>query len=390
MERLWNSNYVKIWCGNFMLNFSFMILTPLLPIYLSEAFGANKDQIGLVLSGYSLTALLIRPFSGFFVDSFPRKLILLICYSTFAILFGGYIVAGSLLLFAIVRTLHGAPMGATTVSSSTVAIDVLPASRRAEGIGYYGISNNLSTAIAPAIGLAIYSLTGNFQYIFILALVVALIGFFINSTLHLSKRELVTNHDPISLDRFVLVKGVGVGLNMLCFAMSYGVVSTYLAIYGKETLGITLGSGLFFVLLSAGLVSSRLMGARGLRKGKLVEAATQGIIISTLGFLLFASVHNPIGYYGAALVIGYGNGHMFPSFQTMFINLAPHTQRGTANSTMFISWDLGMGLGIVVGGLVVEHLGYFTAFWMACLISALGVAMFFLYTRRHFLRNKLR
>ncbi len=373
-----------------MLNFSFMILTPLLPIYLSEAFGANKDQIGLVLSGYSLTALLIRPFSGFFVDSFPRKLILLICYSTFAILFGGYIVAGSLLLFAIVRTLHGAPMGATTVSSSTVAIDVLPASRRAEGIGYYGISNNLSTAIAPAIGLAIYSLTGNFQYIFILALVVALIGFFINSTLHLSKRELVTNHDPISLDRFVLVKGIGVGLNMLCFAMSYGVVSTYLAIYGKETLGITLGSGLFFVLLSAGLVSSRLMGARGLRKGKLVEAATQGIIISTLGFLLFASVHNPIGYYGAALVIGYGNGHMFPSFQTMFINLAPHTQRGTANSTMFISWDLGMGLGIVVGGLVVEHLGYFTAFWMACLISALGVAMFFLYTRRHFLRNKLR
>ncbi len=390
MERLWNSNYVKIWCGNFMLNFSFMILTPLLPIYLSEAFGANKDQIGLVLSGYSLTALLIRPFSGFFVDSFPRKLILLICYSTFAILFGGYIVAGSLLLFAIVRTLHGAPMGATTVSSSTVAIDVLPASRRAEGIGYYGISNNLSTAIAPAIGLAIYSLTGNFQYIFILALVVALIGFFINSTLHLSKRELVTNHDPISLDRFVLVKGIGVGLNMLCFAMAYGVVSTYLAIYGKETLGITLGSGLFFVLLSAGLVSSRLTGARGLRKGKLVEAATQGIIISTLGFLLFASVHSPIGYYGAALVIGYGNGHMFPSFQTMFINLAPHTQRGTANSTMFISWDLGMGLGIVVGGLVVEHLGYFTAFWMACAISALGVATFFLYTRRHFLRNKLR
>ena len=70
MEKLWNNNYRKAWCANFMMYFSFMILTPLLPLYLSEEFGANKDQIGLVLSGYALTALLIRPFSGFFVDSF--------------------------------------------------------------------------------------------------------------------------------------------------------------------------------------------------------------------------------------------------------------------------------------------------------------------------------
>ena len=67
-----------------MLNFSFMVLTPLLPLYLSEEFGANKDQIGMVLSGYALTALLIRPFSGFIVDSFPRKAVLLLCYFIFS------------------------------------------------------------------------------------------------------------------------------------------------------------------------------------------------------------------------------------------------------------------------------------------------------------------
>ncbi|MCD8292672.1 MAG: MFS transporter, partial [Prevotellaceae bacterium] len=60
MERLWNNNYIKTWSANFMLNFSFMILSPLLPIYLSEHFGANKDQIGMVLSGYAITALIIR------------------------------------------------------------------------------------------------------------------------------------------------------------------------------------------------------------------------------------------------------------------------------------------------------------------------------------------
>ena len=100
-----------------MLYFSFMVLTPLLPLYLSEAFGADKDTIGLVLSGYAVTALLIRPFSGYFVDSFPRKTVLLLFYGLFALLFGGYLVAGSLLLFGVVRTLHGAPMGAATVTA---------------------------------------------------------------------------------------------------------------------------------------------------------------------------------------------------------------------------------------------------------------------------------
>ena len=57
--------------ANFALFFAFYVLTPLLPLYLKEHFGATKDVIGLVLSGYTLTALLFRPFSGFLVDSFP-------------------------------------------------------------------------------------------------------------------------------------------------------------------------------------------------------------------------------------------------------------------------------------------------------------------------------
>ena len=94
---LWNSNYLKAWSANFMLYFSFMLITPLFPLYLSEVFGATKEVTGMVLSGYALTALLIRPFSGFLVDSFPRKLVLLVGYGLFALLFGGYLVAGSLL-----------------------------------------------------------------------------------------------------------------------------------------------------------------------------------------------------------------------------------------------------------------------------------------------------
>ena len=142
MERLWNRNYCKVMVANFSLFFAFYVLTPLLPLYLSEHFGATKDVIGLVLSGYTVTALLFRPFSGYVVDSFPRKKVLMLCFGTFSIFFAGYLAASTLLLFMVVRTLHGGPFGALTVANSTVAIDVLPSSRRTEGIGYYGLSNN--------------------------------------------------------------------------------------------------------------------------------------------------------------------------------------------------------------------------------------------------------
>lgn len=133
-------------------------------------------MIGIVLSGYTLTALAVRPFSGFVVDTFPRKKVLLICYFAFALLFAGYFITGSLVLFAAIRTLHGGPFGATTVASSTMAVDVLHPERRSEGIGYYGLSNNIAMAIGPSTGLYIYHTIHNFNLLFTMSLVIAFTG----------------------------------------------------------------------------------------------------------------------------------------------------------------------------------------------------------------------
>ena len=389
-EKLWNSNYLKVWCANFMIFFSFMLLTPLFPLYLSETFGADKQMIGIVLSGYTLTALIIRPFSGYLVDSFPRRVVLLVSYALFCALFLGYIAAGSLVLFAIVRTLHGAPFGASTVSNSTVAIDVLHPTRRAEGIGYYGLSNNIATAIGPTVALMIYGACQSYDILFWMAFIVSAIGLGINWTLDLKKRETVKVSRKISLDRFILLKGWSQGICMICYAFSYGVLATYIAIYGKNELGITGGTGMFFMLLSIGLILSRLVGNRTLREGKIVENASIGVAIAVIGYLVFAALHNHWGYYGAALIIGLGNGHMFPAFQTMFLNLASNEQRGTANSTLLVSWDIGVGLGILAGGSVAEHLGYYAAFWTAFAVNLVGVILFLSFSRQHFLRNRVR
>ena len=83
-ERLWNANYTKVWVANFMIFFSFMLLTPLLPIYLSEHFGADKDTIGVVLFGYA-----VMPEEFIPMDIFNRVA-------------GGFITLGVLLLTILV------------------------------------------------------------------------------------------------------------------------------------------------------------------------------------------------------------------------------------------------------------------------------------------------
>ena len=375
--------------ANFSMSFAFYLLTPLLPLYLTDRFGASKDMIGLVLSGYTITALLVRPFSGFLVDSFPRKRVLLISLFFYFICFSGYLAAGTLLLFAIVRTMHGAPFGACTVANSTMAIDVLPSSRRNEGIGYYGLSNNVATAIAPTVGIFLYRYTANFELLFWLAFLVAGVGFIADYTIKTPQKPVQTIKLTWSLDRFFLLKGWAIGVNMAFFGLCYGVLSNYLAIYGKEILNITGGTGTYFMLLAIGLIISRIQGGRMLRKGRLTHNAAEGIIISTIGYTLFVACPNMVGYYGSALLIGLGNGHMWPASQNMIIAMAQNSQRGTANSTILTSWDLGMGLGVLLGGAIVEYADYSTAFWWIAVMHVLGALFFFLITRRQFHKGKI-
>ena len=388
-ERLWNRNYCKAMIGNFMLFFSFYILTPLLPIYLDAQFAADKDVMGLVLSGYVVAALLVRPFSGFIVDTFDRKKVLMLCFFSFFILFTGYIGAGTLLLFAIVRTLHGLPFGAVTVANSTMAIDVLPSSRRNEGIGFYGLSNNLAMAFAPSVGIWIYHATNNFQLLFWIALVTALIGFITVSTIHPAKRVVKKEKKPISFDRFFLTRGWLLAVNIMCFSLCWGIMSNYVAIYGSEVLGITDGTGLFFMILSAGLFLSRIQGSKALAKGKIIENAALGVILSLVGYTLFAAVEQPWAYYLSAAFIGVGNGHMYPAFLNMFIKLATNEQRGTANSSILTAWDLGMGLGIVAGGFLLEYISYAAAFWGAAVMQLVGTIIFYLFSRNFFTKRRL-
>ena len=388
-EKLWNANYIKVMTTNFLLYFAFYLLTPLLPLYLSETFGATKDTIGIVLSGYTVAALIVRPFCGYVVDSFSRKKVLMLCISGFAVFFAGYIAAGTILMFAICRTLHGGPFGAVTVANSTCAIDVLPSSRRNEGIGLYGLSNNFAMAIAPSIGIYLHNMVDSYMILFWIAFVVAISAVLIAWTIRLPEKDIIRNKEKLSLDRFFLTRAWLLAINIAMFGFCWGVLSNYLAIYSKEVLSITGGTGTYFALLSMGLFSSRLQGRKALSQGKLTQNATEGMLISLVGFTLFVAIPHPVAYYLSAILIGLGNGHLYPAFLNMFVHVARHDQRGTANSSILTGWDLGFGIGCLLGGIVAEHFGYTATFWMVAAENAVSVILFFLASRQFFERRKI-
>lgn len=388
-SRLWTANYTRAWVANFLLFFSFMVMTPLFPVYLSSEFGADKDTIGWVLAGYSITAVLARFVSGWLVDSFPRMVVLVSSFVLFALCTGAYLLAGSLLAFAVVRTLHGIPFGAATVANSTVAVDSLPFSRRAEGIGYYGLSNNVATALAPSAGLFLYGAWADFRLLMWVAVVLAVAGVLVTHSTRLPRRPRPLPRKPFSWRKLILWRGWSQGLTTVCFAFAYGTISTYVALYSIEVLGITHGTGLFFLLFSIGLILSRLVGSRTLRQGRIVQNAVVGVGLGCVGYALFAGVQAEWALYLSALICGLGNGHFFPAVQNMFINMCHKDERGTANSTLFVSWDIGAGIGTLLGGVLAEVYGFGAAFWVAALVNLAGALLFLAYGCSAYCRQRV-
>ena len=156
MEKLWSKTFVLVGITNFLLFFAFYELLPILPLYILEKFHTGATVSGIIISLYTIGALFCRPFAGFLVDSFSRKPLYLVMYFFFASMFIGYVAAGTLFLLGLFRFLHGICFGIASTAGNTIAIDVLPSSRRGEGIGYFGVTTNLAFATGPMTGMFLY------------------------------------------------------------------------------------------------------------------------------------------------------------------------------------------------------------------------------------------
>ena len=212
MERLWTASFLSACAGNFLLFFAFYLLIPIFPLYLIDTFEASKSLVGVVLSSYTLAALFIRPFSGFLLDLFRRKPQYLIAFLLFVLTFIGYPLVTTVNLFLLVRVLHGASFGFVTTAGNSLVVDILPASRRGEGLGFFGVANNLAMVVGPMTSLLMHEKGVDYQYIFYLSIATGLFGFIFAMLIKVDK-PFEPNKESIRVfDRVFLFKGFTAGV----------------------------------------------------------------------------------------------------------------------------------------------------------------------------------
>lgn len=396
-DRLVTSSYCFILAANFLLYFGFWLLIPVLPFYLSEVFSAGNSTIGIILSCYTVAALCIRPFSGYFLDSFARKPLYLLAYFIFMTMFAGYIIAGSLVLFILFRIIHGVSFGMVTVGGNTVVIDIMPSSRRGEGLGYYGLSNNIAMAVGPMSGLFLHDAGMSYTTIFCCSLGSCIAGFICASLVKTPYKPPV-RREPISLDRFILLKGIPAGISLLLLSIPYGMTTNYVAMYAKE-IGINATTGFFFTFMAVGMAISRIFSGKIVDKGKITQVISAGLYIVVFSFFLLSSCVYIINwnsmacsiiFFAVALLLGIGFGIMFPAYNTLFVNLAPNNQRGTATSTYLTSWDVGIGIGMLTGGYIAEVSTFDKAYLFGACLTIISMLYFNGKVTPHYHKNKLR
>ena len=396
MRTLFTPSYCLMLAANFLMFFGFWMLVPVLPFYLAETFEAEGTLIGIILSCYTISALCIRPFSGYLIDMFARKPLYVVAYAVFTAIFLGYHFSTSIALFALFRIVHGLAFGTTSVGGNTIVIDILPTERRGEGLGYFGLTNNFAMSIGPMIGLFLHT-SVSFDVIFMLAFAASAIGLVCALSVKTPPKPRVVR-EPLSFDRFILKKGLPAGLTLLLLSIPYGMTTNYVAIYAEQ-IGITHNTGLFFTCMAIGLAVSRIFSGRMVDRGRLTQLIAWGMQGVLACFALLAACRYialwnievcTIVFFIIAVLLGVGFGTMFPAYNTLFVNLAPNSKRGTATSTYLTSWDVGIGIGMLIGGYIAEVSTLSYGYLLGALLTLGSLLYYNKVVAPHFLRNRLR
>jgi MFS family permease len=169
--------------------------------------------------------------------------------------------------------------------------------------------------------------------------------------------------------------------------ITYGGLLSFVALYGRE-LGISNPAG-FFLIYATGVIGARFTS------GKFFDSHGPRMILLVclslliIGFPLLALLQNPVGFYSAAVILGFGNGVVFPTFQAMTNNMVQQNRRGATNSTLFTFVDIGMGIGMILVGGIAQYISISMAFIVCSGICVVALLFFLFFTLKYYEKHKL-
>ncbi|MFZ0446614.1 MAG: MFS transporter [Bacillus sp. (in: firmicutes)] len=379
--KLWTKDFLMISLSNFLLFISFYTLMVTLAGYSIDKFHASQSEAGLASGIFVLGAVLVRPIAGKMIDQIGKKRLLMIGIGSFLIMMLLYFPINSLSLLFLVRFIHGFSFGIATTATGTIAADIIPLSRRGEGMGYFATSMNLAMAVGPFFGLIITQYADH-NVIFVVTTLFSIIAFVSTIFIKIQKEDMgIKRSAPVRsgfhLSDYFERTTMPIAILMCIFGFAYSSILSFMSSFAEE-INLVDAASFFFVMYAAFLLISRPF------TGKLVDLKGENkviypsILLFAIGLIILSQVQHGMVLLIAGAVIGVGFGTLQSSAQTVAVNLAPRNRVGLATSTFFVFYDLGIGVGPFVLGFFLPFTGFRGMYVGMAAIAFVGILIYYL------------
>ena len=383
-ERLWSPAFINYGVSSGIFYMTQYVLVAALPIILTAELGGTALDAGLAMTYFQIGTILCRPFAGRLIDGLDKRVILLISSALFFVIMGLFNITTSLQTIFVLRGLHGAIFALGTTVMAALAVVVLPASRKGEGINMFAVFSNIAMVLGPAVGLyALQAYGSSALYIFLT--ITTAFAFVLSNVIRLPK-ELAKPKQKASkgwsISQFIEKRSLPWALMGLFIGFTYSGVLVFIPIE-LNSMGAGVWGSVFFALFAVMIIISRpLVGKVYARYGSRF-VIYPGVSLFIVGLAILGVVSTPVGIICTAPLLGLGYGAAQPAFQALAVQSAPIERAGVSTATYFLALDIAVGAGSVILALIANALGYQSLYQITSLIMIIALALYHFVIRKH-------
>ena len=377
VDPLFTPRFAGLWTFAFVAFFSAFQLLPVIPFRILQ-LGGTKAQAGWFLAAYTFASAFAAPVMGTIADHVGRRLALIVASIAFIAFSLAYGVITFLPLLLVVGAIHGSLWSAILAASSAIMADLIPESRRTQGLAYWGLASTSAVTVAPAIGLWVFHFGGWMTLCVELAVLSTLMG--------IGGVFLPSTGIPRHTQETLIIREVWdwrvtrTALSMTMIAFGYGGITSYSAIYAIER-HVTPAS-IYLTALAISMIVVRVLTAHLADRIGPLRILYGSFSLIPIAFALLVFAHTRWQMIGSAFVFGAGFGWMYPSFVSFMLTKTDPSRRARTFGSMVWAFDTGIGIGSLVIGSVGQRYGLSTAFAAAALISCLSIPAFMMMVKR--------
>lgn len=371
-EKIWTRDFTLICLSNFFIFLGFQMTLPTIPLFV-EQLGGNDQLIGVVIGLFTFSALLTRPYAGHILESKGRRFVYLFGLAIFVLSVGSFGMAASLYFLFFIRVIQGVGWGFSTTASGTIATDLIPAKRRGEGMGYYGLFGNIALALGPTLGLGLAGILP-FSQLFMICAALGLMAIILSSRIKFRKTP------PTAINtkkKWVLYEKSALPPSILMFfiTVTFGGIASFLPLYTTEK-GIH-GLQWYFLLYALALMLTRTFSGKVYDKKGHRAVFPIGALLIVIAMILLAWLPNSLVLYIAAILYGFGFGSIQPALQAWSVQNTPVNRKGMATATFFSFFDLGIGIGAIIFGQIAYWFDYSSIYICAAISVTMALLLYY-------------